>query len=414
MRDDLRCGVGDDELVRALRSTSILLSSDEINASSHSAQSAIVTVALLTARSGLDVWIDVPDIDLVGPQPPLKRQPLRSGLLEVGDDLIPDVPIRVGRPAAADLVLLVGDTPAPPGYGRKLRLNANDWAGWIGNQSEPWNGDDWPFGGLAVASMAGAEAIKVAMRKLAAFAAPSDNFARYYAATDEGRVDLARATTEKPSGISNADLISAGAIANAALYALLRVPNVTGSLRVVEPQKYDPTNLNRCMLLRRSRIEEPKAVDVARFGSQRLAIQPIVKAFQEARQSELQTIAQRVLVGVDHIATRWDVQAAAPGWVGIGATSHWSAMASYHLPGVPCARCLHDRNEDRGDIVPTISFVSFSAGLWLASLFLQDLAGEVPESQQVYLAPLALGRPSAIWRSPIPWSGRCPSHRYLA
>jgi hypothetical protein len=414
MRDDLRTSVTDEELLGALRSTSILLSADEINASTHSAQSALVTVALLAARSGINVWIDLPDVDLVGVQPPLKRQTLASGLLEVGDDLVPGVRICRGRPANADLVLLAGNTPARFSDSRVIRFNASDWAGWIGDRSDPWMGCEWPLGGLAAASAAAAEAIKAAMRKLSPLAWSPENFALNYAAADEARIDLATESSAKASDIGRVDLVSAGAIINAALYALLRIPNVSGSLRITEPRQYHITNLNRCMLLRRTRVGEPKAMDLASFAASQLPILPVTKTFQEARCDELRALAERVLVGVDHIPTRWDVQAAAQGWIGIGGTTHWQAMASYHVPGIPCGRCAHPRNEDTTAVVPTISLVSFCAGLWLASLCLLDIAGQVPANQYYYIAPLSFARPAAIWSGPIAWNRKCPSHGRLA
>ena len=41
------------------------------------------------------------------------------------------------------------------------------------------------------------------------------------------------------------DLISGGAITNAALYALLRIPEITAAIRVIEPETLDLPNLNR-------------------------------------------------------------------------------------------------------------------------------------------------------------------------
>ncbi|MGY4626463.1 hypothetical protein ACVWY3_004219 [Bradyrhizobium sp. USDA 4486] len=40
--------------------------------------------------------------------------------------------------------------------------------------------------------------------------------------------------------------------------------------------------------------------------------------------------------------SRWFVQRASTAWLGVGATTHWSAMASFHVPGTDgCAECLH-------------------------------------------------------------------------
>jgi hypothetical protein len=46
-----------------------------------------------------------------------------------------------------------------------------------------------------------------------------------------------------------------------------------------------------------------------------------------------------VLVGVDDIPTRWDVQLAAPGWVCVAGTSHLFALITAHEQGQPCTGC---------------------------------------------------------------------------
>ena len=118
--------------------------------------------------------------------------------------------------------------------------------------------------------------------------------------------------------------------------------------------------------------------------------------------------APSVLVGVDDIPTRWNVQEEYPRWLGIGATTHWAAMASYHQRGLACARCLHPRDDPATGPIPTVAFVSFFAGLELACYFLRTLAGEhVPPSEQyTYLSPLHPGR---IWRSPVAVRVDCPT-----
>ena len=88
MRDHLDPGVSDDALVRALTGTRVMLVAYEANLSSPAAQSALVTAALLTARFGARVYLDIPDVDRRGPQPPLSGRRLASGLLRVGADLV--------------------------------------------------------------------------------------------------------------------------------------------------------------------------------------------------------------------------------------------------------------------------------------------------------------------------------------
>lgn len=192
------------------------------------------------------------------------------------------------------------------------------------------------------------------------------------------------------------------------LRAASRIPGVRGCGRIIEPDTAALSNLNRYVLLLRSRIERPKTEDFEALFSGALRLEGTPKRFDSRLLEEIGPLAPSVLVGVDHIPTRWAAQEAPPEWLGIGATTHWSAMASYHVRGLGCARCLH-AEDDPGDAdIPTVAFVSFWAGLLLATYFLRHRSGVgVPNrEQQIYLTPFRAEKP---WRAPIPFRRGCPT-----
>jgi hypothetical protein len=163
------------------------------------------------------------------------------------------------------------------------------------------------------------------------------------------------------------------------------------------------------MLLRHSRLKQPKVGDLATvLTGTGLTIDPIPQRFEPGELRSLLPLAASVLVGVDDIPTRWLVQRASPDWLGVGATTHWSAMASFHVAGLGCAECLHSTDDPGNEPIPTVAFVSFWGGLLTASYFLRHRAGEVmPTSeQQVYLTAL---RPENPFWSPVPRRPHCPS-----
>jgi hypothetical protein len=116
-------------------------------------------------------------------------------------------------------------------------------------------------------------------------------------------------------------------------------------------------------------------------------------------------LAPRVLVGVDHIPTRWTVQQTKPRWLSIGATTHWSAMASHHAVGEACAGCAHPRDDLADGPIPTVAFVSFMAALLQTTDFLRDLTGEGEGARISYLT---LPRANKLWRTPLAMHGLCP------
>jgi hypothetical protein len=209
--------------------------------------------------------------------------------------------------------------------------------------------------------------------------------------------------------IGTFDCISGGAIINAILYALARVPGVEGRARIIEHDTADTSNLNRYMLLLRSRLKERKARGLAAvLAGSGLSIEAVPERYEPGQLPSLLPLANSVLVGVDDIPTRWLVQRAGPDWLGVGATTHWSAMASFHRRGLGCAECLHPADDPGDAPIPTVAFVSFWAGLLTASYFLRHRASlTIPVSeQQIYLTAL---RPEQPLRSTVPHRRGCPS-----
>src|SRR5258705_13164523 len=118
-----------------------------------------------------------------------------------------------------------------------------------------------------------------------------------------------------------------------------------------------------------------KAVDVASQQLGGLKASAALERFS-AESKAILPLRDRVLVGVDDIPSRWAVQAKWPHWLGVGATSHYSALVSHHPSDLSCAGCLHPRDEAAVAEIPTAAFVSFWSGLLLASRFVRPVSGE--------------------------------------
>jgi molybdopterin/thiamine biosynthesis adenylyltransferase len=174
----------------------------------------------------------------------------------------------------------------------------------------------------------------------------------------------------------------------------------------MEPDHADLSNLNRYMLLSHSHLGAQKAEDLAAIcAGTGVVIEPLAQRYEPA---EVEAIGLRatVLVGVDDIPSRWLVHRARPEWLGIGATTHWSAMASFHVPGMGgCAECLHPLDDPTNAPIPTVAFVSFWAGLLLAAYFLRSRSGQRIDviEQQIYLTPLRAENP--VWAGVPPRAG---------
>jgi hypothetical protein len=412
MRDEVHATVSDDELIAALTGLRVALIADAANIASHSAQTAFATAAMLMARSGHRVHLMCPPAALAGPQPPLGRGELVEELVRAGADLLPGYAFTAGAPAGKfDIAIALGDSPISVRAARHIRLNASPWSGYLGDESVmgTWDGVWWPLGGMAVAGLAAAEAFKTSMRKLAHAARNPSRMQTVFAPASNVTFALAPEGTPFVRQLGRFDCVSGGAIVNAILYALARVPGVEGRARIIEPDTADLSNLNRYMLLLRSRLKTPKSHDLAAvLAGSGLTIVPVPSRYEPSELGSLLPLAASVLVGVDDIPTRWLVQRAGPGWLGVGATTHWSAMASFHTDGLGCAECLHPVDDPGNAPIPTVAFVSFWAGLLTASYFLRHHAGKPAPigEQHVYLTALRSEHPS--WAVVPPRPG-CPS-----
>lgn len=411
MRDEIDSRASDEAMIDALTSTSVAIVADERNIATHSAQTAFITTALLAARSGHKVTLIAPNVEMLGPQPPLKRGKLLDRLMEVGNDLLPGITFSLELSSTEfDLAVMIGNSPNLVDAGRSCSLNASAWTGHLrrSDDATAWMGAEWPLGAMTAAALAATEVFKIAMRKLAAYARSPMRMTEVFGLSDA--VSFALAPDEAPlrAELGTFDSVSGGAITNAVLFVLLRLPGVRGKGRIIEPEDADISNLNRYALLLRSADRTSKVRDLVTIASGLIDLTPINCRFDADLIPSLPGgLAKNVIVGVDDIPSRWSVQATRPAWLGIGATSHWSVMSSVHAAGSGCAHCLHNEDDPGTAAIPTVAFVSFWAGLLTASYFIRRLAdADARMSQQVFLTPLRAENP--VW-SAVPVRPACPT-----
>lgn len=370
--------------LKALTDTRVVIRFGADAAATYAGQTAVITAALLLARSGHTIWLDGPEAPLLGPQPPLIGDKLVTALVEAGQDLLPDCAFQIGCPAQPpDLSVLIGEVEGPELSGHVAALNAGDGWARLGPAPEPWLGGAQPLGGLAAGALAAGEGFKAAMRRLRDDAPSPAHFDAEFASTQACRLELAPAGALDVGVLPSADLVSGGAIGNAIAFCLLRMPGLSGELGVLDDDRSDLTNLNRNAMLRRSRLGALKVHDLAAHttGGVRLLPRPV-------RYSAGQPLARHVLIGVDDIPSRWAAQATNPDWIGVGATAGFAVQVSEHQPGEPCAGCLHPQAASASGPIPTAAFVSFWSGLLLTARWLRRLAGQPDPHAQAYFSPL--------------------------
>jgi hypothetical protein len=377
----------EDAIVAGLMATTVRLVADEQNMSSIGGQAALVTTFQLIARLGLGVELIVPDVELVTEVPPLRRPTLRAALLELGEDLLPQQTVRAFE-LSEDVTFVFGDSE----YETGLRVQVMDLgcrivkAGSASSRVE----SGCPLGGLAAGTAAAAIALDAALPRI------------------EEATRMRRTTRPRPSvgppvdidlglifpsleegllGCPRFDVVSGGAVTNALVNVFHWLAPLVPDMFVLDDDDVDWHNLNRCVQFRASDVMTAKTDALQKTSTGLLTIKGTRGRFAATGE---QLMADHVAVGVDDIRARWWVQESWPSHLYVAATSNYEAVVTTHHPGQACAGCAHPEAAAPRSEIPTISFVSYWAGLIQACALLADLSGE-SDARRITVYLFALG-----------------------
>jgi hypothetical protein len=403
----------EEEICDCFQSVQVLCVSDLRNLSSHAGQVAIITLVSLLSRMGMQVRLALPDTPLFLPQPPLSGASICQALTGSSGKLTPGATVIHDDNSHPDLIFALGNSKVANGRVPCWRLGGGDWDGGLSldGEGEPHSFTcEWPIGSMVSAALAAGEAFKFVMRRMPLRNAADRVFFEMSASCDF-KFD-AVLVPKQAADFGDVDIISAGAISQATLYVLMRLPRVLISARIFDNDVTGASNLNRNMLTLIDDVGLPKVVVAAQRCNPKLRLEAFREHFSE-KISESRRLAPRVLVGVDDIPSRWEVQRRAPGWLAVGGTSHYSVSSSSHQPDEPCCGCLHPADEPGGESaapIPTVSFVSFWAGLLTAVRLIRESLGTCcpPNRQQLWLTPLRMDLPLAAMWMPVAPRRDCP------
>lgn len=405
-------GIADDHVIdSALRRFNVMLAIGHPASSTRAGQNGILTAAMLLARSGHNVFIQAVDGPLVGHQPPFEGASLHEAVQSLHGRLVEGSSIRIGAPDRIDIAFDFGTTSSIAPY-QCPRTVSVGWSAWSGEISDwppqpPVTEFDWPMGAMAAAVLVAAEVSKMVVRNLARLSTDPGECLKRFAKSDRARLILAEEGTPKLASVGDFTAISAGAVTNGLFYSLARLPDLLGRVRVYDSDSSDPSNLNRNMMLLRDLLHLSKVGLLEHFG-RGLKVCPVPSLFTE---TDLESLRGRVMVGVDHVPSRWLLARGRYDWMSVGATEHFNVQSSVHYPFSGCPGCLHPHDEAGPEITPTIAHVSFLAGLLQAVNLIADVAGAKAslQSSQRYIFTNGFGRTSDEIRSGVFVRRDCPA-----
>ena len=306
----------DKAVLHGLAATRVTIVADEPNLDSAAAQGAVATLVGLVAACGMKIRLVMPSVAVCGYQAPLVGSDLRSALCDLASDSVPEAEAEVSLGSEpGDLVFVIGDSRWNGEAADAWRLGADSWCGRmlpVGAQVARIAGN-FPVGALAAATAAAAEPYRAALRGVAAGTGCRVPEPLLLEPATSVSVRLAAANTATTGFDFGAlDMISGGALTTAALHALLRVEDVTATVRVWEPQSLEASNLNRYALMRRSMVGMPKVAMLERWQRPGISIAGHEKLVDTTLIKSIEKWAPWVFVGTDNVEARWIAQSAWP------------------------------------------------------------------------------------------------------
>lgn len=390
VQQDVYPSLSFDEIKTALTSVRVRLRVHPHELAVPGVQTLLTTAAIAAAQSGAQLDLAFPEISVAGEQRPLEGDALRESLQATTADMI--TPALIGSELPADVTLLVGRSQPGRHDGLALRVSA-DAFGWRVSPPEEAPLSDAgrsPFGPVAAGLAGAAEGFRVALVRMGLLHGVEPLAEHRVAAFRRAEGRLPPLPLGTALNLGRADAISAGAITTATFFVLTRLKGVRGQFRVFDRDVMGESNLNRYPLLVRRDLGRVKP-DVLRDQCWGLIeIEPIRQRFDDALANSIGGLRETAIVGVDDIPSRWAAQRATRGWLSVGGTSHFAALVSEHVPGMPCAGCLHPADDPGDADIPTCSFVSGFAGLLQAHRVTAHALG-VPVAPPVLAYPFNLG-----------------------
>jgi hypothetical protein len=343
---------------------------DERAASTHEGRYTLELLIELLARLypslSLVVLGDDRSLDPAGPVRGLQqRLASRARTVNTAIELVDDV-------ATATVAVVVGDTVYPKTI-PTVYAGSSGWIVRVGKRAPMGCGDTPnPFGAGAAACFAAAAVFRtVFAAQLAGIAEVGPSMGVTAAAGANARsspeqsateseetltvsvLDFASASAVLPDRIDIGEsfLAGVGAIGNATVWALSRVPGLAGLLHLVDREAVELSNVQRYVLTDEKSIGTSK-VELAEhaftesrreIATSALRIQPHVATWQEVAASSGDYRFDRVLLALDSAADRIAVQGSLPRWIANAWTQPANLGISRHdfLGPGPCVACLY-------------------------------------------------------------------------
>jgi molybdopterin/thiamine biosynthesis adenylyltransferase len=322
------------------------ISGDQELLRSHNGQVMATSLVNLTARFHPRLQIVVPDDITTSVWAPFAYDPnlqvclgniarmIGTTVDDGGDDV--------------DILLSVGETELEAKH--KITINSDGWLSFLStvdSETSFVSRNQNPIGAMSAACFGAAEAF----RRMLELLGSNDRRTRLrhenliFSALDYSTGNRTAPNPHLPetTRVENVVVVGAGAVANGALFALSNA-NAEGSISLVDPQTFDETNLNRCLMACLDDVGTSKVAAIAARRPTSLSVIPFECRYEQfSGRREKQDL---VVSTIDENDSRIVIQSDLPKVLLHGATGEHVASVSRHtfLDGA-CLGCLFFENE---------------------------------------------------------------------
>lgn len=276
--------------------------------------------------------------------------------------------------ASVDYTVFIGEAPMAPDSvgGHSLLAIGEGWRAWVGEPSHamplvvPTSSN--PLGPFLAAALVAGEIFKRGRGIRRGRFLSADGYSLWSGISSPNWIDLHEGPQIANAIVPPVHVIGAGAVGNALSYIVANLGLSEGSLVLIDDDRYDETNLNRCLLAGWRDLGNHKVDAIARaLDAGRVGVFPFSQTIKsyvtDARVGLRADVARQVddlvfaIVAscVDKGMSRQDIQGLRPDLLLGGSTLSLQAKSNLYSrrPGAACLACFNPSERD-GDKIRTL------------------------------------------------------------
>lgn len=354
-----RFGIADSDYKKEIERFHVSIEADQKILESYSGQLMLLTLANILPR----IWASV-SLPVCGSTnrcvfSPLSKAPTlseaASETLQIASTAVDHSLCGVSSRRPADFIISIGPTIVKS----NIYINADGWVAYLRGRPEDVSFSSSatnPFGPIAAACFAAAEASREFLRRLGTtddrIQRPFKPFKYSILRNSEEQETDTNIPLPKKLDLGDITLVGAGAVGSSMIYTLSAIPQVFGTMKIIDDQKLDASNLNRHLIAGKKDIGEPKAIVAEKALTKNMIPDPLFASYESYENRQSTPVIVSTVDNRDNNAIRRAIQSDLPRFIIHGAT---------------------------GDAFVAIAKLDFSSGACLGCLFPEELNPQVAE-----------------------------------